>query len=145
MKKILLGILLCTGVAFAEPAVPPGEFDWPTTPVRFKVVSVLVDCEWKGGRPFASRGELAKLLHISAEGDESVDVIEALTEKGWLVRHDRNGDIEAINPNGVSKGNATDSEAIRQKNLKAPKYTPPKTPPPRPTNPPPKTKFTTAK
>ena len=133
MKKVLVAILLLTGVAFAEPAVPANEFDWPKSPARFRVISVTVDCEWKEGRPFVPRSELVKLLHISAEGPESVDLIEALTGKGWMVRHDRNGDIEAINPNGVSKGNSTNTAATREKNLKAPKYTAPK---PKPTTPP---------
>ena len=111
-------------MAFAETAVPAKQYSWPKSPAPFRIVSVMVECEWKEGRPFASRSELAKLLRISAEGPESVDLIEALAEKGWYVRRDRNGDIQAINPKGVSQGGAIDPK-VREKNLSAEKYKPP--------------------
>ena len=121
MKKLFLGLLLCTGVAFADAAVPAADYPWPTSPVPFRIVSAPIDTEWKGGRPFASRSDLAKLIHISPEGSQSVDLIEALTEKGWLVRKDHNGDLEAINPKGVSAGGKIDPKN-RDKNLTAAKY-----------------------
>lgn len=124
MKKLILGFLLCTGVAFAEAAVPAADYPWPTSPAPFRIVSVQIETEWKNGRPYAQRSDLAKLIHISAEGSQSVDLIEALTEKGWLVRKDHNGDIEAINPKGVSAGGKIDPNN-RTKNLTAAPYKPP--------------------
>ena len=119
IKKIILGVLLSSGVAFADMGVPAKEFAWPKTPVRFRVVTIPVDLEWKEGRPFASRDDLVSALHLPPEGPRSVDLIEALAEKGWNVRFDRNGDIEAINPKGVSRGSGMASSKTP-----APKKTP---------------------
>ena len=127
MKKVLLGVLLCTGLAFAEPAVPAKQFNWPTTPTPFRVVTVPIDLEWRDGHPYASREDLVKVLHISPQGSSSVDLVEALSEKGWNVRRDRNGDIEAINPKGVSQGSGVNSG---KKNVATkPQPTPPGKPP----------------
>jgi hypothetical protein len=66
------------------------------------MVTVPVECEWKEGRPYASRPDVAKLLKLPLEGDPTIDLIEALNHGGWLLCYDRDGSIQIIDPNSAA-------------------------------------------
>ena len=98
MKRCLIGFLILTAAAFAEPAVPAKDYHWPSTTVLVRFGAVVIECVWSNNRPMASRQDLAKFLHISEAGADPADLIDAVTEKGWLVRQGHDGAIEIINP-----------------------------------------------
>lgn len=119
MKKALIAALLLTSMAFADTAVSPKDFNWPTSTTPFKLVSVNIDCQWVEGRPRALRTDVAKILRLPDEGSNTVDIIEVLTEKGWLVRLDHDGQIQATNPNAAAKAAGPVNANVRAQNAQA--------------------------
>ena len=119
MRKTILAFLLLSVVAGAEPALPARDFKWPTTYTAFKILSVPLDVQWKDGRPYAARPDLVKYLHIAENGESSVDLIEALAEKGFQVRRDHDGTIQALYPDGARTGLATPSVRHSEESVRA--------------------------
>lgn len=92
--SLLFAILLGTGAAWSQP-VPASQFAWPDSPTTIRLISVDAPASWRDGRPVVAREAVARILKISAEGCEVVDLIEELSRQGWVVQRDRDGAIVA--------------------------------------------------
>ncbi|MFN8611310.1 MAG: hypothetical protein U0931_27445 [Vulcanimicrobiota bacterium] len=75
LKKAFVGLFLCS-LTWAEPSVPAAQFDWPTSYTRVRLVSIPVDCNWREGRPFAPRDQVARILKLTQEGSADIDLID---------------------------------------------------------------------
>ena len=107
-------LALAVAVAWAEPPVPASQFEWPTSSVRIRLISVDIDCYWREGRPVAPRDKVARLLKISEQGSAEVDLIEELAQKRWMITREREQTIVARPPIQALASSPGGSAPIRE-------------------------------
>jgi len=92
-----------------------GEFSWPSQSTAVIIADQAVTVDWREGRPFVYRSQVARLLKMSEEGDELIDLIQACQQQNARVRQKADGTIDILVPTFMQARQGDSRQAQRFK------------------------------
>ncbi len=101
MRKLLIGLILLSGIAAAQPAVTAKEFQWPKSHTRVVINGQEIDVEWRDGQPWAAGTDVAKATRTK-QPDHSVNLAEVLADAGYQLQTEKDGSIKARDPKNTA-------------------------------------------
>jgi len=77
-----------------------GDFTWPDQQANVRINGEAVVATWKDGIPYVSREQTLHLLHIRS-GPSEINLIDALTQRGYKMRLNSDGSIDCNKGGGT--------------------------------------------
>ena len=108
VTRLWLALVLMTTLSW-------GEFTWPTQSTPVIIADQAVTVDWREGRPFVCRSQVARLLKMPEEGEEQIDLIQACEQQQARIRQKADGTIDILVPTFVQARRGDSQQARRFK------------------------------